>query len=131
MFVSVCYEDYNLAEIVTPVNLDRLEQLLIETNYNREETALLVRGFRRGFSIQYEGPRNRQDTSQNMPLRVGSEADMFKNLMDEVRLHRLAGPYAQPLFKNFVQSPISLVPKSNGKKRMIFHLSYDFGRYKS
>ena len=29
-------------------------------------------------------------------------------------------------FKNFIQSPIGLVPKSGGKTRLIFHLSYNF-----
>ena len=29
-------------------------------------------------------------------------------------------------FDNFIQSPIGLVPKSGGKTRLIFHLSYNF-----
>ena len=29
-------------------------------------------------------------------------------------------------FKYFIQSPIGLVPKSNGQTRLIFHLSYNF-----
>ena len=34
--------------------------------------------------------------------------------------------YLAPPFKNFMQSPVGLVPKANGKTRLIFHLSYNF-----
>ena len=46
--------------------------------------------------------------------------------MKEVSLGRYAGPYTEPPFKNYIQSPIGLVPKSNNKTRLIFHLSYSF-----
>ena len=45
--------------------------------------------------------------------------------MKEVKLGRFAGPFKDPPFKYFVQSPIGLVPKDGGKDtRLIFHLSY-------
>ena len=45
--------------------------------------------------------------------------------MKEVQLKRVAGPYEEPPFEFFIQSPIGLVPKDGGKKtRLIFHLSY-------
>ena len=45
--------------------------------------------------------------------------------MKEVELGRFAGPYDEPPFEHFVQSPIGLVPKDKGlKTRLIFHLSY-------
>ena len=38
---------------------------------------------------------------------------------------RFAGPFSDPPFDQFVQSPIGLVPKDKGlKTRLIFHLSY-------
>ena len=49
--------------------------------------------------------------------------------MKEVSLHRMAGPFRKENlpFKNYIQSPIGLVPKDGGKKtRLIFHLSFDF-----
>ena len=47
--------------------------------------------------------------------------------MEEVKVGCFAGPYKTIPYKNcFVQSPIGLVPKSGGKTRLIFHLSYDF-----
>ena len=46
--------------------------------------------------------------------------------MKEVGEGCFAGPFHQPPFENFVQSPIGLVPKDGNKTRLIFHLSYDF-----
>ena len=49
--------------------------------------------------------------------------------MKEVKQNRYAGPFCKPPYKYFVQSPLGLVPKDNGRKtRLIFHLSYDFGK---
>ena len=45
-------------------------------------------------------------------------------MMKKVRAKRFTGPFAKPPFDNFIQSPIGLVPKSNGDTRLIFHLSY-------
>ena len=45
--------------------------------------------------------------------------------MIEVKAKRYAGPFVEPPFEFFIQSPIGLVPKDKGKKtRLIFHLSY-------
>ena len=46
--------------------------------------------------------------------------------MKEVNLKRYARPFKKIPFENFIQSPISLVPKAGGKTRLIFHLSYEF-----
>ena len=46
--------------------------------------------------------------------------------MKEVKAGRIAGPFDQIPFKNYIQSPVGLVPKAGGKTRMIFHLSYEF-----
>ena len=47
--------------------------------------------------------------------------------MKEVRLGRVAGPFNEVPFDNFIQSPIGLVPQAGGNQtRLIFHLSYDF-----
>ena len=44
--------------------------------------------------------------------------------MKEVKLGRYAGLFKEPPFDNFIQSPVGLVPKSNGDTRLIFHLSF-------
>ena len=43
-----------------------------------------------------------------------------------MKLKRVAGPFKQIPFQNYIQSPIGLVPKAGGATRLIFHLSYDF-----
>ena len=65
------------------MNVDTLEKLLKKTHYDPEETKFLVDGFKNGFDIGYEGPHNRQDTSNNIPFLngVGSNDELW----DKVR----------------------------------------------
>ena len=45
--------------------------------------------------------------------------------MKEVKAECYAGPFKEPPFKSYIQSPVGLVPKDNGKDTwLIFHLSY-------
>ena len=119
--------------MITPVNPKVLNKMLKETDCDIKETKFLVDGFTRGFDILYEGPANRRDEAKNLPFReVGSNRILWDKIMTEVNLERNAGPYDRPPYKNYVQSPIGLVPKAGGKTRLIFHLSYDFkGGHKS
>ena len=122
-------ENFDLTNIITPVKVDQLVRLLWETGYNDDETRYLQQGFTHGFDIGYKGPVTRTSTSKNIPLRVGNEVELWNKLIKEVCLKRVAGPFDQIPFDNFIQSPIGLVPKSGntGKTRLIFHLSFDFG----
>ena len=105
-----------------------LQQLLEQAKYPQSEISFLIQGFNKGFDIGYQGPQDRQDEAPNIPLRVGSPTEMWNKLMKEVSLSRVAGPFTKQRFpfKNYVQSPIGLVPKAGGKTRLIFHLSCDF-----
>ena len=118
----------DISNIITPVKVDRLERLLRATNYDTAETEYLIEGFTNGFDLGYQGPVDRQDTSTNLPLRIGSKRDIWSKLMTEVKTKRVAGPFKRNdfPFKQFIQSPLGLVPKSGNKTRMIFHLSFDF-----
>ena len=99
--------------------------MLNESEYDEEKLAFLVNGFKNGFSLQYEGPRNIQKRSPNLKFRIGDEVTLWNKVMGEVKEFRYAGPYKKPPFKNFIQSPIGLVEKDGGQKtRLIFHLSY-------
>lgn len=49
------FENYDLRNIVTPVKVDVLEQLLKETNYPVKDTKFLINGFKNGFSLGYRG----------------------------------------------------------------------------
>ena len=112
--------------MVTPLDVDKFEELLIQTNYDKDETQFLVQGFREGFDIGYEGTTIRQSVSENIPFTVGDEIEMWNKIMKEVKANRVAGPFETIPFENYIQSPIGLVPKSGNKTRLIFHLSYQF-----
>ena len=121
------YENYDLDTIQTPVKADRLIQLIRDSKYDTKEIEFLEEGFKQGFDIGYESPEIRQSESNNIPLRVGSKTELWNKIMKEVKTKRLAGPFKKIPFKNYIQSPIGLVPKSGkDQTRLIFHLSYDF-----
>ena len=76
------FSNKNLKDIITPVKVDLLEKMLIDSNYHEKETSYLVDGFRNGFSIEYKGPENRRDYSDNIPFRsVGSSKELWEKLM--------------------------------------------------
>ena len=120
------FENRELNNVVTPVDTDVYEEMLVQSNYDEDETSFLVKGFREGFSLCHEGPRYRKDTSKNIPITVGSKTELWNKIMKEVKTGHYAGPFKKPPFKYFIQSPIELVPKAGNKTRLIFHLSYDF-----
>ena len=123
------FEDLEWDEIKTLIIVAELHKLLIMSDYDKDKTEKLITGFTRGFCIEYEGPRIRQDTSQNLPLRdIVTKTDLWNKVMKEVKLGRYAGPFKKTElpFENYIQSPIGLVPKAGDQTRLIFHLSYDF-----
>ena len=66
----------------------------------------------------------RAHRSGNVTGGPGSKQELWDKVVTEVRLGRFAGPFTALPFKDFIQSPLGLVPKSNGDTRLIFHLSY-------
>ena len=138
VFVEVNYadeypefaENYNLNDIVSPVDADKLAFLLKQSQYDQKEINYLYKGFTQGFDIRYQEPKVCASTAKNILIRVGSETILWNKLIKEVKLGRVAGPYDQVPYENYIQSPIGLVPKGqpkSGKTHLIFHLSYDFG----
>ena len=119
--------NFSLHDIVTPIKVHAYEEYLRVSRYNRRKSEELVRGFTEGFDIRYRGPKMRQNTSQNIPITVGSVQEMWDKLLKETKLGRHAGPFEEIPYKFYMQSPIGLVPKSGNQTRLIFHLSYDFG----
>ena len=110
---------------MTPVNYRLLGDLLIQSDYDYQETKFLVEGFRDSFDLGYKGEiTGIQRLAPNLKIRVGSEVILWNKVMKEVSLCRYAGPYQTPPYKDFIQSPISLVPKGQNDTRLIFHLSY-------
>ena len=108
-------ENLDLDNIVTPVKVKKFVKLLRQSNYDEEEVLFLEDGFTRGFDIGYEGPYVRQSQSKNIPLNnIGNETLLWNKIMKEVKLKRVAGPFKEVPFDNYIQSPIGLVPKTGG-----------------
>ena len=122
------YSNFNLSDIVTPVNADVLGELLTESGYDAQETGFLVQGFKKGFSLGYSRKEKVQLKAQNLKLRVGNPTILWNKIMKEVKLGRFAGPFEdipEQFQDDYIQSPIGLVPKDGGKQcRLIFHLSH-------
>ena len=83
-------------------------------------------GFTNGFSIEYHGDEQVKLMADNLKFTIGDEVDLWNKVMKEVKLKHYAGPFKEiPYENNYIQSPIGLVPKDNGKDmRLIFHLSH-------
>ena len=121
------YENYNLTDIVTPIDCEMLTDLLIESSYDPTEIQFLKEGFTNGFDIGYNGPKHRKSRANNLPFHIGNPTILWNKLMKEVKLKRVAGPFLTVPYQNYIQSPIGLVPKVSGlQTRLIFHLSYNF-----
>lgn len=100
------FSNYDDNSIVTPVNVDNLKSLLIESKFDKKKTDILVDGFTHGFNIGYDGPKNRQTFSRNHKLRFGNELKLWNKVMKEVKEKRLVGLLKAIKFDNFVQSPL-------------------------
>ena len=113
-------------KIITPLDPDKFEELLKEAGYQEDKRKYVIDGFKNGFSLEYQGGLKAcRRLAPNLKLRVGNKTELWNKVMKEVELGRYAGPYEDPPFEHFVQSPIGLVPKDKGTKtRLIFHLSY-------
>ena len=118
------FENFNLVDPITPVDVDTLERLLKDSYYSEAETSFLVNGFRYGFELGYTGPKMVKQSAHNLKIRVGNETILWNKVMKEVKLKRFAGPYNTIPFEYYIQSPIGLVPKGEDDTRLIFHLSY-------
>ena len=88
-----------------------------------------MNGFTNGFDLEYAGQKLRQSRANSLPFNIGNCTILWNKIMKEVKCGRVAGPFDSIPFKNYIQSPIGLVPKVGGDgTRLIFHLSYDFGQ---
>ena len=94
---------------------------------NVEAASILYDGFKNGFRIPYDGPRQDRH-SKNHGSALKDPELISKKLNEEATLGRVAGPFSESPIKNLVISPIGLVPKSTpGQFRLIFDLSYPRG----
>jgi len=95
--------------------------------YDTEKRIFIIEGFSHGFHIPFSGA-----LPQKHPPNLVS-AHQHPNVVDEkisteLAAGRIAGPFTDPPFRNFVISPIGVVPKKTaGTFRLIHHLSYPRG----
>ena len=122
------HENFDLQNIITPVNVKKLKQILQEVNYCPDKSEYLIDGFTNGFSLEFQSNREVRQTAPNLKFRIGDKYQLWEKVIKEVESGRYAGPFEKIPFSHYIQSPIGLVPKEKGKKtRLIFHLSYPRG----
>ena len=108
--------------LVTPVRVDRFEQLL--AGYDRTLKPYLINGFRFGFRINFTGEitsfeaPNLKSALQNLDI-------LFSKLSKELDAGRIAGPFDTAPFPVFRTSPVGIIPKKVPNEfRLIHHMSY-------
>ena len=69
------FTNFDLDNIVTPVNAEALENILKDVGYDAENTTFLINGFKKGFDIGYEGTsiRQKQITEHSLYPRGGEQ----------------------------------------------------------
>lgn len=92
----------------------------------RQDAAFLSDGFSKGFKLQFEGPRIPIEC-KNLKSVVDNPEIAKENIMQEVNLGRIAGPFSTRPISNLRCSPIGLVEKKTGGFRLITHLSHPPG----
>ena len=75
----------DLTSVVTPVNVNKLHELLVKSEYLATETQFLVSGFSEGFDIGYQGPQIQRNFSKNIPFTVGNNVILWNKIMKEVQ----------------------------------------------
>ena len=87
--------------------------------YPPDSIVFLVEGFSNGFKIGFSGPNLNSASKIN---RNPSEVDEM--ISKELAKNRIAGHFDDPPFNNFEASPLALIPKRDGKFRLIHNFSF-------
>ena len=105
----------------TPTKISKLK--LILQGYDVEKLNFFISGFRHGFYLGYQGPRescfvkNSDSTKDNWEV-------VNTKLKKEMKMGGIAGPFNMPPFEKFSVSPLAVIPKSTpGEYRLIHNLS--------
>ena len=107
----------------TPIAIDKLASYL-QGHPDQPTVNHLLTGFSQGFRIGYLGPRTPKEYS-NLPCANTNPSITEKNVLKEVTLGHIAGPFHTPPFSNLQVYPIEVIPKKHSSEwRTIFHLSY-------
>ena len=96
--------------------------------YDNKLANNLITGFTFGFKLHYRGNENYERSPQNLLSAYAHPEIVDCKLTKERELDRIKGPFKQPLFLNFLVSPLGVIPKKTpGEYRMIHHLSFPYG----
>ena len=79
------YHNDDLDTIITPVDANKFGELLQKSGYEYEKTQFLVEGFSKGFSLEVDGELKGQFTAANLKLQIGSKAELWNKVMNEVK----------------------------------------------
>ena len=108
--------------VPTTINVLTLKSEL--QGYDENSKSFLTEGFQFGFRLGCEGEPS-QNIHRNHNSICNNKSVVHKKLEKEFKLGRIAGPYDEIPFKNFVCSPLGLVPKkTSGEFRIIHDLSF-------
>ena len=99
----------------------------LESHPDRAWVSWLIQSIQQGVTLGYKGPRGPMKAN-NLP-----SAYQYKHIVDqeiekECTAGRVLGPFPTPPMENLKCSGVGVVPKKNGKWRMIHHLSAPAGR---
>jgi hypothetical protein len=125
--VNTIKDNPELFKIITPVNVDRFEELL-KTHPNRPFVESVCKGLREGFwpwaNTQHGTYPHIVDESLGMPQKK-EEVDFLRAQRDHERSKgRFSGPFGRDLLPGMHASPIHAVPKPRSQKlRMVINQS--------
>ena len=94
--------------------------------YDSAKRNYLISGFTNGFPLHFEGSIEPK-VCKNLVSFDENIAEGISKINKEIKLGRIVGPFPTPPFHDFHMSPLGLVPKRDGKFRLIHHLSYPEG----
>ena len=101
----------------TPVNVKNLVYYL-DLYPIREDALLLREGFTNGFRLQFAG-KTLTSSVKNLNSANLQLNSLKEIIAKEVEAGRMVGPFNKPPFVNLQVSPVGLVPKTDGRWRLI------------
>ena len=106
----------------TPLKVDRGRSLFASHQLPAFAENVTL-GLSKGFRIGYKGPRNIPQRATNLVSGTVHSALNSEHLSACVAKGEISRPFANPPFPYFMFSGLGVVPKRNGKLRLIHHLS--------
>ena len=110
-----------LSPFTSTVNISRFTKLL-SLHPDQSLVSFVCSGLQCGFHIGYSGPR-RNLVAPNLKSALDHADYVSEYLASCVQAGQTVGPFCQPPFNPMQCSGLGVVPKSNGRFRVIQHLS--------